>query len=259
MTQNSAPNTFTPKQVALALGVSESSVKRWCDSGRVQAERTAGGHRKMTLAAVLELVRETGHPVIHPAALGMVAVSARHKPCEVRGQLHEALLDGDEAACRELILGLYQQGASIVAIGDELIGPVFQQIGEGWQRGDVTIHQERASCAIVVAAMHELRRMLPPPAADAPLALTATPLQDFAEVPIGLVELVLRACGWRIVSAGCALPVEEIARAIVQHRPDVVCLSVTHLADAETYITQHNELLFQSAEFPPFNCRRQRV
>ncbi len=45
---------LTPKQVARAIQVSESSIKRWCDRGTIPAEYTAGGHRRIPLA---ELVR----------------------------------------------------------------------------------------------------------------------------------------------------------------------------------------------------------
>ena len=41
---------LSPREVAVALGVSESSVKRWVDLGELAALRTAGGHRRITRA-----------------------------------------------------------------------------------------------------------------------------------------------------------------------------------------------------------------
>lgn len=275
-------NTFTPKQVALALGVSESSVKRWCDSGRLQAGRTAGGHRKLSMAAVVELVRETGQELANPEALGMVAISTRRRPDQVVDELYEALLAGDEAACRNLVLGLYQQGASIVELGDNLLGGVFRRIGDDWKAGKVTVHEERRACEVAMTVLHELRRWIPEPPespsspdgavhaedaehaedavhaedrarsepaaqADAPLALTATPERDFADVPIRLVELVLLSAGWRTIMAGSGLPLGEIVAAIKLRRPQLVCLSVTHLENAPEFIDRHNRLLIDGA------------
>ena len=239
----STPTTFTPKQVALALGVSESSVKRWCDSGRLKAGRTAGGHRKLPVWAVVQLVRETGQEIANPSALGMVAVSARRRPDQVADQLYDVLLKGDEPACRELILGLYQQGASVVELGDDLLGPVLRRVGEGWHAGEVSVHEERRACEVVMAVLHELRRWIPQPDADAPLALTATPMQDFAEAPIRLVELTLLTAGWRTVMAGSGLPLSEIVAAVELRRPQLICLSATHLEDVGAYINEHNQLV----------------
>ncbi len=77
-------STFTPKQAALALGVSESSVKRWVDSGRLSAGKTCGGHRKLALSAVVDMVRETGQELSHPEILGMVAKRTRCELAESR-------------------------------------------------------------------------------------------------------------------------------------------------------------------------------
>ncbi|MEM9186512.1 MAG: B12-binding domain-containing protein [Planctomycetota bacterium] len=243
MTQIPSQAMFTPKQVAIALGVSESSVKRWCDNGRLRAGRTAGGHRKLPMAAVVELVRKTGQEIADPAALGMVAVSARRKPSRVQDELYNALLAGNEAAVRELLLGLYQQGATVIELGDELVSPVFRRIGDGWQQGVVSVHEERRSCEVAMAVLHELRRWVPDAAADAPLAMAATPQRDFAEVPIRLVELLLLASGWRTLMAGSGLPVEEIVHAVRLRDPRLLCVSATHLEDADAYVEQHNRLL----------------
>lgn len=62
--------TFTPKQIAQALQVSESSVKRWCDRGVIQTHRTLGGHRRISLAQLMEFLESTNRKVIDPKAIG---------------------------------------------------------------------------------------------------------------------------------------------------------------------------------------------
>lgn len=39
--------TFTSAQVAELLGVTADTVRRWCDEGRLIAERSEGGHRSI--------------------------------------------------------------------------------------------------------------------------------------------------------------------------------------------------------------------
>ena len=229
------PAVFTPKQVAQALGVSESSVKRWVDSGRLPAAKTAGGHRKVPLPSVAAFVRESGHPLSQPEVLGMVASSRGASLAESRDELFEGLINGRESACRELVVGFYQRGESFADLGDHLIGPVFRRIGDGWEAGSVQVHQERRSCEVMMAILHELRRWLPTPPDAAPLAMVATPHQDFSEVPARLIELLLLAEGWRVVVAGSGLPLDQIRDAAKTLHPRLLCLSATHLADPTAF------------------------
>src|SRR5215211_2356769 len=64
---------LTPKDLADAIGASESSLRRWVDSGRVKMSRTAGGHRRIPLAEAIRFIRETHATVVRPDLLGLGA------------------------------------------------------------------------------------------------------------------------------------------------------------------------------------------
>ncbi len=51
---------FTPGEVARVFGVGPKTMIRWCVQGHLAAFRTPGGHRRIRLAAVLDLLREIG-------------------------------------------------------------------------------------------------------------------------------------------------------------------------------------------------------
>jgi putative two-component system response regulator len=66
------PALVTLQQAAAAVGVSASTLRRWADEGRIEAVRTAGGHRRFPLEAVRRLTGERGRrtavrPVDPPA------------------------------------------------------------------------------------------------------------------------------------------------------------------------------------------------
>ncbi|WP_197529218.1 MerR family transcriptional regulator [Aeoliella mucimassa] len=234
---------FTPKQVARALGVGESSVKRWVDCGKVEAVKTAGGHRKLALSAVVRLAREQGYRIIRPEVLGLAAKSAKCELKDVHEPLLEALTAGDEGASQAIIEPLYHAGHSIVELADFVIAPVFHELGHRWERGELSVHQERRACEIAVATLHNLRRMLPLAIAGAPKALITTPSGDHSELPARLVELVLREKGWDAKILGIALPLEEIRDAVEHHAPQLSLLSLTHIDHPERFIEQANEKL----------------
>jgi excisionase family DNA binding protein len=54
------PEMLTPGELARLLHVNAKSVSRWCRMGRLHAVITPGGHRRIPLAAVLDLLRGMG-------------------------------------------------------------------------------------------------------------------------------------------------------------------------------------------------------
>jgi len=67
----SLESSFSPKQVAQALQVSESSVKRWCDRGVIRTDRTHGGHRRIPLEYLMEFLESTNRRIVDPDAIGL--------------------------------------------------------------------------------------------------------------------------------------------------------------------------------------------
>lgn len=60
----------SPRDLARAAGVSESSVKRWCDQGLIPVIKTAGGHRRLSLDAAIEFLSQS-HPEARLEFLGL--------------------------------------------------------------------------------------------------------------------------------------------------------------------------------------------
>src|SRR6476661_3771506 len=108
--------------VARALGVGVSTVKRWVDEGILPAHKTAGGHRKLLLADVLRMVREGDFPRLDLSELQFVAETHGGVDPEVLSQqLLAALKRGEGDAVRSLIHGAYQSGVAMETLADFVI------------------------------------------------------------------------------------------------------------------------------------------
>jgi excisionase family DNA binding protein len=58
---------ITLQAAAATLAISPSRLRRWADEGRIPSVRTAGGHRRFSLAAVRRLAAESGvRPAVRP-------------------------------------------------------------------------------------------------------------------------------------------------------------------------------------------------
>lgn len=111
-----------------------------------------------------------------------------------------------------------------------LIGPLAQEIGVLWQRGEVTAAHEHFASALIRDFLTRAAR--PYAVTDtAPRAVVATPAGQLHELGAVMVSAAATNLGWRTVYLGASLPAAEIAGAAVQNRARVVLLSVVYPAD----------------------------
>jgi excisionase family DNA binding protein len=235
----------TPKQVAQAIGVSESSLKRWCDQGILPSIKTAGGHRRLPVNGVLSYLRATGHPLIDPEALGLPPATtggAQRKLDVERGRLLNALIEGDETLCTQIMLNLYLADFPLSTICDDVLASAFHEIGERWGCGSVAVYQERRSCELCHRLLHELRRALPEIVPQAPVAIGGTLDGDPYTLASAMVELVLRDIGWRAYSLGNMLPFQTLRAALCDTAPKLFWLSIAAIRNEEEFYTEYQKL-----------------
>lgn len=230
---------LSPKQVARAIGVSESSLKRWCDQGLIRTVRTVGGHRKMPLAEVLRFVREREQSLVSPEVLGLPPVSEHAGLGLTRGmpRLVDALLGGNELLARQIIFDLYLAKHPLSVICDDVIAAAFREIGDRWACQNADVYQERRGCELMLRILLELRKMQP--AADESLpAIGATIEGDLYALPSVMAELVLRENGFRATSLGNSIPFTSLVRAVEETQPKLFWLSVSHIREGLDFVSE---------------------
>lgn len=240
-------NFVTPKQVARAIQVSESSVKRWCDKGVIPTRKTAGGHRRIPVGGLLEFLRRSDQGLVRPEAIGLPTTRGETRQALDRtaGQLVDALMRGDEGRCRQVVLDLYLSEHSISSICDAAFAPAFASIGERWRCGDLRVYQERRACEIAMRILHELGGLIPRPPAEAPLAIGGAVEGDGYSLGTTMAELVLRDAKWNAVSLGPNLPFSTLPEAIKQHRPRMFWISCSHIDDETKFLNAYSDLYDQ--------------
>jgi MerR family transcriptional regulator, light-induced transcriptional regulator len=229
------------RQLADAIGVSVSTIKRWVDAGELKASRTVGKHRLISLSEAVRFALQQGLSIEGLEALGVAPEGILSTIDDsVRDRLADALRQGDGFAAKSLVRAVLASDLGAAALADELIRPVMEQIGHGWMVGDLDVFEEHQASHIVAAALTEqLGRVSRSRNGSTPLALGATPEGDFYQLALLLGELLMRELGWDVRNLGVNLPLESMAHALGHYRPRLVFISVSHLADEGRFLESY--------------------
>lgn len=221
----------SPKVLAQAIGVSESSLKRWVDQGRLGGERTAGGHRRIALAEAIRFVREAGLSVVRPELLGLVGDRGdRGRRAEWDGAaeaLYTAFVEDRPTEAVGLVVSLYLGGASLGWIFDVPMRSALARIGELWNHGPEGVFLEHRATETCLHALARLRPLVPDAPAGAPMALGGGQEDDVYRLPSVMAALVLAEAGFRVRDLGPDTPTETLLVAIRHLDPQVVWLSLS--------------------------------
>jgi len=230
---------LSPKQVALALGVSEASLKRWCDNGLLDSTRTAGGHRRISRGSVMAFLREREQPAVRPELLGLPTATGHGAwtTARVLDEVQAALEAGSEARLRLALFNFYLAKHSVHDICDTLIAPAFHRIGTNWVHGKTEIFEERRAGEVCARVLHELRTRLPVLPPTAPMAIGGALQNDPYSLAPAMAELVLREAGWDAENFGVNIPVTSFCTAIRKQKPRLVWISVGCIADQSAFIS----------------------
>jgi excisionase family DNA binding protein len=228
------------QSVAQALGLSVSTIKRWVDSGAIQAVRTVGKHRLIPKAEAIRMARELKLESDRILNLGG---SSHEEPKTINGRtcdtLCSLLSDGHALQARRLIQAAYFSGCRAAALADQLIRPVMSRIGHGWMVGALDVYQEHQASQIVGSAIEDLIARISMQRAPAGrLALGATTEGDPYRLSNLLGELLLAEMGWRVRNLGTNLPLVSLASATSQYRPSLVFLSINYLRDRDRFVRE---------------------
>lgn len=217
---------LSPKDLAEAIGVSESSLKRWADAGRIRAVRTEGGHRRIPIAEAVRFIRESRQPVLRPDVLGFPDLPGADRDVPTGDALYHALREGDGRAVRGMVLARFLGGEPVASLCDGLMRDAIERLGEVWKLGDEGVFLEHRATDLCLQALAQVRSMLDTPA-DAPVALGGAPTGDPYILPSFMAATVLAAEGFATVNLGSDTPVTAIEHGVRHHAPRLVWVSLT--------------------------------
>ncbi len=133
--------------------------------------------------------------------------------------------DGDRAA---RLLGRASLAFDPLALCERVLGPVLEEIGQGWSEGRISIAQEHAASSLIRAHLLGLLQATHAPP-SAPVCVVAALAGEGHDLGALYAALLAAQAGQRVVFLGGSLPTSEIARAVEQTGASRLLLSLIAL------------------------------
>ncbi len=242
--------SLSPRELARAIGASESSVKRWIDAGRLPARRTSGGHRRIELMPALRFLRETGRGLDNASLLGLSSVSEQEvdDPGRLAERVFRLLCAGNgEELSRVLLTALVTRAMEPAALFDGPLRSAMARIGRHWEEGHQSIYIEHRATQILLRVMDQIDALCEPPS-DELVAVGGSIDGDQSALPTRMAAAVLASEGIHSVNLGTDTPATAFLEAAEQIRPQLVWISVSYVSDVARQSEDLTRVVEQLAE-----------
>ena len=230
-------------ELSRRTGVTTDALRAWERRyGLLQPARSDGGYRLYSEddeARVRAMSRELGRglPAAEAARLVLATGVETAGPGDFTAaarELRMALDDFDDARSQVALDALLTR-FSFETVAREVILPYLRNLGERWERGEVSVAQEHFASFVLRGRLLALARGWDRGAG--PRAVLACAPGEQHELGLILFGLELRAQGWRITFLGADTPVDTLAAAVRTLEPDVTvvtALTREHLDQIES-------------------------
>lgn len=227
---------FRIGELSRRSGVSPELLRAWERRyGLLRPVRSAGGLRLYSVQD-LERVRTMrrhmaeGMAAAEAAALVLAAAAEGERdrpafaPERARRALAEALERLDEPAAQEVLDRLVAT-VTVETLLSAVILPFLHELGEHWQRGEISVAEEHFASNVIRGRLLGLARGWGGGAG--PIGLLACLPGEQHELGLIAFGIALRSHGWRVVYLGADTPLDTVERSVGTLEPALLVVSAS--------------------------------
>ncbi len=228
---------LSTQEVADLINVTETTVKRWADEGKIQCHKTLGGHRKFLLKDIVHFAESNLYPLS-----GTVTPPVPHRHVEalefavhaknfqtLADLFYEEALKADKKAIYEMLSYLGKHHISLSMLADEVIKPAMTRLGDEWRAGNLDVDREHLVSNAVLEALITLNPELHRKPSNGLTAICACAEGDYHELGLRMLAYALETEGWKVHYLGANTPFLSVRSITKSTRPALLCLSATIL------------------------------
>lgn len=237
-------------EVAILLNVTETTIKRWADEGRLPCSKTLGGHRKFDMENIIKFAEKNGialSGVLPPPMtasqmdqlqLGIITRNYQR----IADVLFEEIMQSDREGVKDLFLYLFKHHIPFYIIADEIVRPALTKIGDLWEEGKIDVHQEHIASQVVTEALIRIAPDLHRKPSNGLSAAFACPEGELHDIGLRCLAYSFESEGWKIFYIGANTPAESIISFAKELKPDLFALSLTIVSDMNKIIDDFKKI-----------------
>ena len=196
----STPRRIGLREAAERLGVHYMTAYHYVRTGQLPAERS-GAQWTVAVSDLQRVAAGRGAP-------------ARHRTARVErpGRLVDRLVAGDEAGAWKVVEGALSSGSDPADIYLEVLVPALRSIGDGWERGDLTVADEHRASAVAARIIGRLGPRFARRGRTRGTVVLGAPPGEQHGLPGAILADLLRVAGFEPLDLGANTPALSFAQ-----------------------------------------------
>ncbi len=219
-------------ELSRRVGVPVELLRAWERRyGLLEPERTPGRFRlysedDVARVRTMRANLDRGLSAAEAARATLAGAGASDTPVLIDGaqELARALESFDDVAAQEA-LDRVLTSLSVEAVLRSVLIPYLHELGEKWERGEISVGQEHFASNVLRGRLLGLARGWD--RGVGPRALLACIQGEQHDLPVLIFGIALRAHGWRISFLGANTPIESLVDTVEMLAPSAVVVSGT--------------------------------
>lgn len=204
-------DTLSLRECADRLGVHYMTAYKYVRHGRLQATKVGAEWR--VRVADLE---------------GFLAGPTPGGPAPWADRLGARLIAGDPSGAWGVVEAAMSSGLDPAGIYERLLAPAMRDIGDGWERGTVSVDEEHRAAATAQRIVGRLGPRFVRRGRPRGRVVIGTPPGERHSLPVSMAADHFRGAGWEVLELGADLPVGDFVAAVRQAMPlSAIAISVT--------------------------------
>lgn len=162
----------------------------------------------------------------------------------------KALIKGDKAGCSIILRDLMKSKTDYKAIYEQLLKPSMYEVGDLWEKHQLSVATEHMAVAIVENLLSEMYLYMKPDKLTGKKAVIACVPGEYHQIGVKMVSDLLENKGWESYFLGANVPVKDLISFASGIQPTLIAISMSLHFNLPSLVDMINQLRVQFPETP---------